>query len=91
MSENFDDVLKRHTKFAEESRVRINKLIAERDPTRPYRYGEKKAKLCNDIGLVDYRINNLKDELEQLYSKRAGLVGQVERLEKERQNAKSNS
>lgn len=80
MSENFD-VLKRHTKFAEESRVRINKLIADRDPNRPTRYADKKNKLCYDIQLIDYRINNLKDELEQLYSKRANLVGQVERLE----------
>ena len=89
MPENFDDVLKRHTKFAEESRVRINKLIADRDPNRPERYVIKKNKLLHTLALIDYRLNSLKVEMKQLYDERAGLVGQVQKLESDYVNGES--
>jgi hypothetical protein len=86
LSENFDEILKRHTKFAEESRVRINKLIAERDPNRTERYAIKKNKLLYSLSLIDYRLSSLKAELNKLYNERAGLVGQVQKLEKDYAN-----
>lgn len=79
----FEDKVAEHTKTAEESRIRVNKFIASRDPNRPNRYAEKRNKLQYDLQLLTYRIGNLKEEHNQCVNKAQEIEKQIAKLDKD--------
>ncbi len=78
-----DKALEREKVEAEENRIKINKMIASRDPNRPERFAQKKNKLLLDVTIIDYRIKSTKAELQQLCDKRLVLTKQVQQLEQD--------
>ena len=64
-AKELDAKIKEHEKFSKELRLRVNKLLAERDPNRSFRYHEKRDKLSHDIELLSYEIQTIEDKLSR--------------------------
>jgi hypothetical protein len=79
--EELDAAVKRLEREREESRVRVNRLIAARDPNRPERYAQKKNKLLLDLTNTGFYIKRLKAELQEQYEKYESISAAVKKLE----------
>jgi hypothetical protein len=71
---------------AVESRRRVNKMLAERDPTRTYRYNEKRKEFTNKIQLHHLKIGELQKWIAEIKAKIKELEGKVEKLDSDYEN-----
>lgn len=82
MSE-FVKKLEEYRAFAEDSRRRVNKLMAQNDPTYYTRYIEKRGLIQAQIQVLTHNTNGLGDKLALLKERRAKLLEALKKLDED--------
>jgi hypothetical protein len=85
MSE-YDKMIEEHTKFQSESRLRVNKLLAENDPLFEHHYQEKRVLLVNRLQTTNFEMDQLVVKLKHKNEERKKLLEQIRELDENHDN-----
>jgi chromosome segregation ATPase len=86
MVETLDQKYERLKKNCEESHIRTNKLLCERDPLRNEKYGDRKAKIQYNLSMIQHRLNRLQEETGPLLQKKAKLEADLKKVIADHEN-----
>lgn len=86
MVETLDQKYERLKKNCEQSHIRTNKLLCERDPLRNERYGDRKAKIQYAIYMIQLRLDRLNQEAKPLLEKKANLEKDLKKVIADHEN-----
>ena len=86
MVETLDQKYERLKKDCEQSHIRTNKLLCERDPLRNEKYGDRKAKIQYAIYMIQLRLDRLNQEAKPLLEKKATLEADLKKVITDHEN-----
>jgi len=77
----FDKEVEKHREFQRQSKLRINKLIAQRDPLYSNRYHEKRNLLLVKLQTVGYEMDCLQEKIGRKEYVKTILVSDLKKLD----------
>jgi len=80
MSSKYDDKLKRFEKESKASRLRINKMFCENDPTRTERFFEARNKVLLRLSMINHKIDRCNREIDVFEEQKKPLLKEQKKL-----------